>query len=278
MTSDDEPPVPATSGALVNRPPFPVGWFALAVADEVPEGLLMSVVAFGQNLAVGRTPDGRALVVHASCPHLGADLAAGGRIDDDRVICPLHEWCFSHDGACVSAAGGPLPNAAKLRVWPTEVVNGTVWAFQGRSDERPLGPPKGSGTPILIQRVEDHTGHPEDVMVGLLSAFGVADGPGDADAWIGDLPEGGAIVVHGPGMLEVLGGRSRSQVHVTPVDGFTTSVRVYDDPVPEVDVQSDRMVLPCFRDWYRRFDQSSTPTRRPARSGRSGRRPRLGGA
>ena len=278
MTSDNGSLDPVTSGAPVHRPPFPVGWFALAMAAEVPEGVLVPVAAFGQSLAVGRTPDGRALVVRASCPHLGADLAAGGRIDDDRVMCPVHEWCFGHDGACVSAAGGPLPNAAKLRVWPTEVVNGIIWAFQGRSGEGSSGPPAGSATPALVQRVEDHAGHPEDVMVGLLSAFGVADGSAEAEAWIGDLPGDRTVVVHGPGMLEVLSGPSRSQVYVTPVDGFTTSVRMCDNPMIEVDAESDRMVLSCFRDWYRRFDQPSTPTRRAARSGRSGRRARLHGA
>ena len=128
-----------------HRPPFPVGWFAVAAADEVPEGALVPLAAFGQDLAVGRTPAGGALVAHATCPHLGADLAVGGRIDDDGVTCPLHEWCFSHSGACTSAGDGPVPEAIELRVWPTGVSDGTVWAFHGRSGEEPAGPPPRSG-------------------------------------------------------------------------------------------------------------------------------------
>ena len=49
-----------------HRPPFPVGWFAVAAADEVPEGALVPLVAFGQDLAVGRTPAGGAQVAPAA--------------------------------------------------------------------------------------------------------------------------------------------------------------------------------------------------------------------
>ena len=114
---------------IVHRPPFPVGWFAVAALDEIPVGVLMPLAAFGRDLAVGSAPSGRALVTDSVCPHLGADLAAGGRIDDGQVVCPLHEWCFSHAGACVSSGSEPLPAAISLRVWPTEVVGGIVLAF-----------------------------------------------------------------------------------------------------------------------------------------------------
>ena len=109
----------------------------MAALDEVPVGALMPLAAFGRDLAVGSAPGGRALVTDSVCPHLGADLAAGGRIDDGQVVCPLHEWCFSHAGACVSSGSEPLPAAISLRVWPTEVVGGTVLAFNGRDGEVP---------------------------------------------------------------------------------------------------------------------------------------------
>ena len=254
-----------------HRPPFPVGWFAVAAADEVPEGALVPLAAFGQDLAVGRTPAGGALVAHATCPHLGADLAVGGRIDDDGVTCPLHEWCFSHSGACTSAGDGPVPEAIELRVWPTGVSDGTVWAFHGRSGEEPAGPPPGSGGPSPGPAVEV-AGHPEDVLVGLLAGQladpGAAHGSvGDDGAWMVDGPDG--VRAPGPGTLVLPGGGC---IHVTPVDGFTVAIRASGVTVPEPRAEEDRTVLAGFRDWYRRFDRSSAPARRPARSGRSGRR------
>ena len=73
----------------------------------------------------------------------------------------------------------------------------------------------------------------------------------------------------GPGTLVLSGG---SCIHVTPVDGFTVAVRASGVTVPEPRAEGNRTVLAGFRDWYRRFDRSSAPARRPARSGRSGRR------
>ena len=48
--------------AMAHRPPFPVGWFAVATVGEVPVGALVPLAAFGRDLAVGRAPGGRALV------------------------------------------------------------------------------------------------------------------------------------------------------------------------------------------------------------------------
>ena len=112
-----------------HRPPFPVGWFAVADFADLPVGALVPLAAFGQDLAVGRTTDGRTLVTHSLCPHLGANLAVGGHIDEDQVVCPQHGWCFGHDGACTWSAGEPAPDTVRLRVWPTVVAAGTVLAL-----------------------------------------------------------------------------------------------------------------------------------------------------
>ncbi|MEC9395373.1 MAG: Rieske 2Fe-2S domain-containing protein [Actinomycetota bacterium] len=252
-----------------HRPPFPVGWFAVADAEEVPDRELVPLAAFGQYLAVGRTPAGGAAVVHATCPHLGADLAVGGRIDDDQVVCPLHGWCFSHSGDCTSAGRGPVPDAVKLRVWPAAVVDGIVWAFHGRSGEQPGGLPPGSGGSSVRAAIEV-SGHPEDVLAGLLVDLGAArGGTGEDGVWQGDGPSRPRVV--GPGTLVAAGG---GWFHVTPVDGFKVAVRTSGVAAPEPRSESDRTVLSGFRDWYRRFDRPSVPARRPVRSGPSGRRRR----
>ncbi len=264
---------------MVHRPPFPVGWFAVAAVDELPVGALMPLAAFGRDLAVGRSPGGRALVTDSVCPHLGADLAAGGQIDDGQVVCPLHEWCFSHGGACVSSGSEPLPEATSLRVWPTEVVGGTVLAFNGRDGEVPAaGPPDlaaGGGGEGLVERRE---GHPEDVIVDLLIATGVIDGTADGDRWSATAADGTMVVVHGPGTVELRRSNGTTDVvYVTPVDGFAVLVHSAGPP-PGIATASDCPAsaatgdLPGFRAWYRRFDASSAPRPRPVRSGRRNRR------
>ena len=47
----------------------------------------------------------------AYCPHLGANLAVGGRVVEDDIQCPFHLWTFSgQDGQCVD-----IPYAEMVR-------------------------------------------------------------------------------------------------------------------------------------------------------------------
>lgn len=49
-----------------------------------------------------RAQSGKAHVVDAYCPHLGANLAVGGRVLGDCIECPFHGWQFQgSDGKCV---------------------------------------------------------------------------------------------------------------------------------------------------------------------------------
>ncbi len=53
-------------------------------------------------MAVFRGHNGEAYVVDAYCPHLGANLAVGGRVVGSCIECPFHGWQFQgSDGKCV---------------------------------------------------------------------------------------------------------------------------------------------------------------------------------
>lgn len=53
-------------------------------------------------MAVFRGQDGEDYVVDAYCPHLGANLAVGGRVVGNCIECPFHGWQFrGNDGKCV---------------------------------------------------------------------------------------------------------------------------------------------------------------------------------
>lgn len=76
-------------------PAFPNGWYALAESRELPKGGVLRVTALGQNFAVFRgLESGKAYVTDAYCPHLGADVTAGGRVVGDCIECPFHQWRF----------------------------------------------------------------------------------------------------------------------------------------------------------------------------------------
>jgi phenylpropionate dioxygenase-like ring-hydroxylating dioxygenase large terminal subunit len=106
-------------------PPFPTGWYALCFADELGAGQLLSGRWFGRELVVWRSGSGRVAVMDAHCPHLGAHLGHGGRVEGDAVRCPFHGFRFDGDGACVGAYGGRPPKV-RAGTWPVAERDGVV--------------------------------------------------------------------------------------------------------------------------------------------------------
>jgi nitrite reductase/ring-hydroxylating ferredoxin subunit len=116
------------------RFPFPIpnGWFIVAQAGEVAPGELKPLHYFGRDIVLFRTAGGEPRVVSAYCAHLGAHLASGGRVEEDRIVCPFHGWCYDGEsGRCVGIPYGPeqVPSRARIRSFPTIERNGMVWAW-----------------------------------------------------------------------------------------------------------------------------------------------------
>jgi nitrite reductase/ring-hydroxylating ferredoxin subunit len=117
------------------RYPFPVpnGWFVVAEASALAPGDVRALYYFGKDLVLYRTADGSPRVMDAHCPHLGAHIAVGGRVEGDCIRCPFHGWKFDGDsGSCVEIPYGDvkvIPSKARARSYPTIERNGMVWAW-----------------------------------------------------------------------------------------------------------------------------------------------------
>ncbi|BFZ20622.1 hypothetical protein BsWGS_23661 [Bradybaena similaris] len=112
-------------------PPYPDGWFGLMESFSLKAGEAKTVSALGQNLAVFRDQAGTAHVLDAYCPHMGANLAAGGRVQGDCIECPFHAWKFrGHDGKCVSIPyTDKIPEIARVKSWPVREVTGWIFVW-----------------------------------------------------------------------------------------------------------------------------------------------------
>ena len=75
---------------------YPNGWFRLLDSHELKPGDVKHVSVAGQQLAVyrGRNSE-KVYVLDAYCPHLGANLAVGGKVHGDCIECPFHQWQFN---------------------------------------------------------------------------------------------------------------------------------------------------------------------------------------
>ncbi|XP_018405044.1 PREDICTED: cholesterol 7-desaturase-like, partial [Cyphomyrmex costatus] len=82
-------------------PVYPNGWFALLESSQIKNGRVKHVSALGENFAVFRTKKGVVNILDAYCPHLGANMAEGGRVKGNCLECPFHNWTFrGEDGYC----------------------------------------------------------------------------------------------------------------------------------------------------------------------------------
>ncbi|XP_056207957.1 cholesterol 7-desaturase nvd-like [Falco biarmicus] len=179
---------PRRPGAL--PPPYPNGWYRLLDSAQLPRGAVRSLALLGEHLAVFRTQDGQAYVVDTYCPHLGASLAAGGRVVGNCIECPFHGWRFQgEDGKCISIPyAGKVPDFARVRTWPSCEVNGMLMVWYHC---------EGVGPTWAVPEQQEITTR-EWVFRGQTEHF--------VDAHIQEIPENAADVahlffLHGPAVL-----------------------------------------------------------------------------
>ena len=90
--------------------PIPASWYALTYSDELKTGEVLPVRLLNQQLVVFRDESGRAAVLDAFCPHLGAHFGHGGSVAGSRIRCPFHAWEF--DGRRAPARTCPTRSAS----------------------------------------------------------------------------------------------------------------------------------------------------------------------
>jgi nitrite reductase/ring-hydroxylating ferredoxin subunit len=91
------------------RFPVPYGWFYIAEKAGLEVGAIRQVRRFGRDLILWRGEDGAPHLQDAYCPHLGANIAVGGKVVGNTVECPFHRWRFNGDGSVAA-----IPYATKI--------------------------------------------------------------------------------------------------------------------------------------------------------------------
>ncbi|MFT4977112.1 MAG: nitrite reductase/ring-hydroxylating ferredoxin subunit [Myxococcota bacterium] len=119
-------------------PEDPTGWYALAFSRELAPGALLTRAFVGGELVVYRTEDGEVRATAPYCPHMGAHLGHGGRVEGDRIVCPFHAFAFDGSGRCVATPyGHQAPRKAQLQTWHVEEVGGVVLVWFDREGRPP---------------------------------------------------------------------------------------------------------------------------------------------
>lgn len=110
--------------------PFPVGWFVIAESKDVKSGEILKRQFSGKDVVIFRTESGKAAVLDAYCPHMGAHFAHGGSIEGEDIKCPFHGFCFSTEGNCTKTGYGTKPSPrAKVYSWPVQEKMGLIFCY-----------------------------------------------------------------------------------------------------------------------------------------------------
>jgi phenylpropionate dioxygenase-like ring-hydroxylating dioxygenase large terminal subunit len=64
-------------------PRYPRGWFQVAYGDNILRGQVQPLRYFGKDVVLFRTSAGVLTVLDAHCPHMGAHLGYGGKLQDE---------------------------------------------------------------------------------------------------------------------------------------------------------------------------------------------------
>lgn len=120
------PSLPLYSEAL----PTPSGWFCLGTTRDFPRGRVVTRRLGGREIVAFRTASGSLAALDAHCPHLGAHMGRGGRVEGETIRCPFHGFCFDAGGTCTQTAyGAKPPRSARARAYPVIVRDDIVLAY-----------------------------------------------------------------------------------------------------------------------------------------------------
>lgn len=122
--------------------PIPFGWFAVALSDELAVGEVKALQYFERELVLFRTESGQARVLNAICPHLGAHLGHGGKVNGESIACPFHGWQFNGEGYCTDvpyAENMPprLVDKQALQHYAVKEDNRAIWMWYHPDNEAP---------------------------------------------------------------------------------------------------------------------------------------------
>jgi nitrite reductase/ring-hydroxylating ferredoxin subunit len=122
---------------------FAHGWYQIGWSEEFRPGQLTSLRYFESDLIATRGPSGEVHVLDAICKHLGANMAHGGRVENECVVCPFHGWRWGLDGQHLEIPYSAQPAMARLRLrtWPVGERDGLVFVWNGPPREEPWGLP-----------------------------------------------------------------------------------------------------------------------------------------
>jgi len=122
--------------------PFPSGWFAVGLVDDIKADAIKTLHYFGRELIAFRNANHHICVFDAHCPHLGAHLGVGGKIENGCITCPFHSWQFNSQGQCIHIPySDHIPERGNIHAYPVIEWAGLVIVYFHLDNSAPAWTP-----------------------------------------------------------------------------------------------------------------------------------------
>lgn len=150
---------------------FAKGWYLISWSRDLQPGAVLPLRYFGEDYVLYRGHDGVAVLLDAHCPHLGAHLGHGGRVEGTEIVCPFHAWRFGASGRCTEVPyASRIPPRAALGTYRVQEHSGMILAYfdpKGSEPEYEVPPIEEmehpAWTPLQQAQIEIAT-HPREVI------------------------------------------------------------------------------------------------------------------
>ena len=111
---------------------FANGWYLIEWSEDLAAEEVKPLRYFGKDFVLFRGGDGRATLLAAHCPHLGAHLGYGGRVEGNDIVCPFHAWRFAASGQCADVPyASRIPPRAAVDAYPVREHSGMILGYVG---------------------------------------------------------------------------------------------------------------------------------------------------
>ena len=133
--------------------PYPDGWYRLMTSKSLRRGQIRYLECLGRAVVVWRSEDGDDVhAMQAFCPHLGANLRHG-RVREDRIECPFHNWQFTGDGRAARVPySDSVPSRVAAESFPVQDVNGQIFLYHRTAGSRQRA---GDDVPYPVPRIRE---------------------------------------------------------------------------------------------------------------------------
>jgi len=118
---------------------IPSSWYLVAYSEDVAPGQLRRLHYVEREMVAFRGSDREISVLDAYCPHLGANLGVGGRVENGTLRCPFHGWRFAASGRCVEIPyASRIPARARAERIPSVEKSGMLFVWYDAEGRAPF--------------------------------------------------------------------------------------------------------------------------------------------